>query len=58
MEYGIIGLVVLILDIIAILNIVQSGLSGTQKLVWVLLVLVLPLIGMALWFLVGSKKAL
>ncbi len=58
MEYGIIGLVVLILDIIAILNIVQSGLSGTEKLVWVLLVLVLPLIGMALWFLVGSKKAL
>ncbi|MCF8496290.1 MAG: PLDc N-terminal domain-containing protein [Alphaproteobacteria bacterium] len=56
MEYGILGLIVLILDIIAILNIIQSGLEPIMKLVWVVLVLALPVIGMALWFLVGAKR--
>tara|TARA_R100001143_G_C3239196_1_gene78304 strand:+ start:294 stop:470 length:177 start_codon:yes stop_codon:yes gene_type:complete len=56
MEYGIIGLVILVLDIIAIINIIQSGLEPLMKLVWVILVLALPVIGMALWFLLGSKK--
>lgn len=54
--YGIVGLLVLILDIIAILNIIQSGLEPVMKLVWVLIVLVLPVIGMILWFLIGAKK--
>jgi len=57
MEYGIIGLVILVLDIIAILNIIQSGMEPLMKLVWVVIVLALPLIGMALWFLWGSKRA-
>jgi len=56
MEYGIIGLVILVLDIIAIINIIQSGLEPLMKLVWIILVLALPVIGMALWFLLGSKK--
>ena len=54
--YGIIGLLVLVLDVIAILNIIQSGLEPVMKLVWVLIVLVLPVIGMILWFLIGAKK--
>ncbi len=58
MGYSLIGLLVLVLDIIAILNIVQSGMSGTQKLLWILIVLLLPVIGMILWFVIGSKKAL
>lgn len=56
MEYSILGLVVLILDIIAIVSIIQSGLQPIMKLVWVLLVLALPVLGMALWFLMGSRN--
>tara|TARA_Y100000294_G_C8278550_1_gene225829 strand:- start:15 stop:188 length:174 start_codon:yes stop_codon:yes gene_type:complete len=56
MSYGIVGLIVLILDIIAIVNIVQSGMTAAAKLVWVLIVLLLPVIGMILWFLIGSKR--
>ena len=55
MTYGIVGLIVLILDIIAILDILKSSLSTAAKLVWVLLVLFLPVIGMILWFLIGKK---
>ena len=56
MGYGVVGLLILILDIIAILNIVQSGLEPVMKLVWILIVLLLPVIGMILWFVIGAKK--
>lgn len=56
MEYGLLGLVILVLDIIAILNIIQSGLQPLMKLVWVVVVLALPVVGMALWFVIGSGK--
>lgn len=55
-HYGLIGLVVLVLDIIAIVNIIQSGMDPVMKLVWVILVLALPVIGMVLWFVIGSKR--
>lgn len=56
MDYGIIGLIVLGLDIIAIVHILKSGLDSVMKLVWIVLVLVLPVIGMILWFVMGEKK--
>jgi hypothetical protein len=55
MSYSILGLIVLILDIIAILGIIQSGLTVGMKIVWCLIVLLLPVIGMILWFLIGNK---
>ena len=56
MEYGILGLVILVLDIIAIVGIIKSGLEPLMKLVWIVVVLALPVIGMLLWFLIGAKK--
>lgn len=58
MEYGILGLLVLILDIVAIVSILQSALSVPMKVLWTLLVLFLPVIGMALWFLIGPRTAI
>ncbi|MEM0913253.1 MAG: PLDc N-terminal domain-containing protein [Planctomycetota bacterium] len=52
---GILGLIVLILDIIAIVDIVCSKLSMPVKVLWVLVVLFLPILGMILWFAVGRK---
>jgi len=51
-----IGLVVLIFDIIAIIDIVNSGKDTGKKLLWILLVLVLPLVGMILYFVLNKKK--
>ena len=56
MEYGIIGLLVLVLDIIAIVSILGSGKSVGWKLLWTLIVLLLPVIGMILYFLIGNKS--
>ena len=51
--YSIIGLLVLVLDIFAILKIIQSSASGTEKILWILCVLVFPFVGMLIWFIAG-----
>lgn len=51
--YGIVGLVILVLDLIAIFNVLNGGKSVGAKLLWILLILLLPLLGMILYFLVG-----
>jgi hypothetical protein len=54
---GIIGLLILIADIWAILNIVQSRESTGVKALWVVLVLVLPVLGLIVWYFAGPKSA-
>lgn len=53
--HGTIGLIVLVLDIWAIANIVKSRADTGKKLLWVLLVLFLPLIGLIIWVLAGPR---
>jgi succinate dehydrogenase/fumarate reductase cytochrome b subunit len=52
---GLIGIVILVLDIIALIDIFKSGMSTTEKVLWALAVLLFPLIGMILYFLLGKK---
>lgn len=54
---SLLGLVVLILDIVAIVDCVKSSLTTGMKVLWVILILVLPVIGLILYFLMGRKKA-
>ncbi|MFA5146816.1 MAG: PLD nuclease N-terminal domain-containing protein [Candidatus Omnitrophota bacterium] len=53
---ALIGLVVLVLDIIAIVDVAKSSVDTGKKALWIILVLVLPVIGMVLYFLIGKKK--
>ncbi len=50
---SLVGLIVLILDIIAIVMILKGGKSVGMKVLWIVIVLLLPLIGMILYFLLG-----
>ena len=52
---GLLGLLILIGDVWAIINIVQSSATNGKKLLWVLLVLLLPLLGLILWFFLGPR---
>jgi succinate dehydrogenase/fumarate reductase cytochrome b subunit len=55
-EYrGLWGLLVLIADVWAIVNIVQSGADTGKKVLWVVLVIVLPVLGFLLWLLLGPR---
>ena len=52
---SLVGLIILILDLIAIVEILQSGRAVGEKLLWILLILLLPLVGVLLYFLIGRK---
>jgi Phospholipase_D-nuclease N-terminal len=52
---GVLGLLILIGDIWAILNIFQSSVSNEKKLLWILVVALLPLLGLILWYLLGPR---
>jgi hypothetical protein len=52
---GTLGLIILFLDIIAILDVLKSSMDTGKKVLWVVLILILPVIGMALYFLLGKK---
>jgi hypothetical protein len=55
-EYGgILGLIILALDIWAIINVIQSGTSTGSKILWVLLILILPVLGLIIWFFAGPR---
>jgi phospholipase D-like protein len=55
MGYSLWGVLVLIGDIWAIINILQSSASNEKKLLWVVVVVLLPLIGLILWFFLGPR---
>jgi len=53
MRYGIPGLLLLVLDIYVIYLIVTSRADSGTKLVWVIVVLLLPLLGPVLYLVLG-----
>mgnify|MGYP001359737259 CR=1 FL=1 len=53
---GILGLVIIALDVWAIVNIIGSGSSTGGKILWVLAILVLPVVGLIAWFFAGPRK--
>lgn len=58
MEYaGIGGVIVLALNIWAIISIFGSSASTGSKVLWTLLVLVLPVVGFIVWLLAGPRGA-
>ena len=52
---GLFGLLVLAGDVWAIINILQSRADNLKKLIWVLVVLLLPLLGLIIWYFAGPR---
>jgi len=52
---GLWGLLILAGDIWAIINIFQSSVSNEKKLIWIIAVLLLPLLGLVLWYFLGPR---
>ena len=46
---GLIGLIILALDIWAIINVLKSGAETGMKILWVLLIIFLPVLGLVIW---------
>lgn len=52
---GLLGLIVLALDIWAIVSVVGSSASTGGKVLWILLILILPVLGLILWLVAGPR---
>jgi hypothetical protein len=57
MFYGLIGLLVLVLDIYAIVDCLKRNRDTGKIVLWVVLILLLPPVGAILYFLVGRSKS-
>ena len=52
---SLIGIAILIADVWAIVSIFQSSATTGKKVLWIVLVLLLPVLGLILWFLLGPR---
>lgn len=52
---GLLGLIVLVLDVWALVKIFQSGAGTGSKVLWIVLVLIFPVLGFLFWLLLGPK---
>ncbi len=54
--FSLIGLLILVLDVIALVSLLQSGADTATKILWLLLIVLLPVLGMILYFLMGPGR--
>jgi hypothetical protein len=52
---GVFGLLLLVANVWAIMNVIQSSASTGSKVLWIVLVLLLPLLGLIIWFFAGPR---
>ncbi|AFI83003.1 PLDc N-terminal domain-containing protein [Methylophaga nitratireducenticrescens] len=52
---GLLGLIWLIIIIWAILKVAKSGAGTLSKVLWILILLLFPVVGLIIWFFLGPK---
>ena len=52
---SILGALILAADIWAIIVIFKSSVSNERKLIWIIAVVLLPVLGLILWFFLGPR---
>jgi hypothetical protein len=52
---GIFALIVLVADVWAIVNVFQSSADTGRKVIWTVLVILMPVLGFILWYFLGPK---
>lgn len=52
---GLVGLIILALDIWAIINVLKSSAGVGAKVLWILLILLLPVLGLIIWAIAGPR---
>lgn len=54
---GIFSLLLLIADIWAIVNVAQSRATTGRKVLWIVLIVLLPLLGLIIWLFAGPRSS-
>lgn len=53
---ALLGLIIVVADVWAIINVIGSRVTPAVKFVWVLLILLLPVLGLIIWLVAGPRK--
>ncbi|HET6468741.1 MAG TPA: PLD nuclease N-terminal domain-containing protein [Geminicoccaceae bacterium] len=53
---GLLGLLVLVANVWAIVNIIGSPASVTNKVIWTIVILLMPVIGLLIWLVAGPRS--
>ena len=53
---GLLGLIILVANIWAIINVIGSPATTGAKVLWIVLILLLPILGLILWLIMGPRK--
>ena len=54
-NFTIVGLIILVLDVLAILDVWRSNREAGSKLIWTLVIFFLPLLGLLLYYMIGKR---
>ena len=54
---GVVGAVILLLDIFAMVSVLLGSSGALRKLMWIAVIWLLPFVGMGLYFLIGRSPA-
>lgn len=54
--WWIIGVIILVLDIMAIYEVLMGGRPALHKFLWILLIIIFPLLGLILYYLLGRTS--
>lgn len=55
--YSLLGILVVVLDIIAIIGVLFGSGTVGHKVLWIVLVLIFPIVGMILYYLIGRSPS-
>ncbi len=55
---GLFGLIVLIADVWAVVKTIGSQVSTGKKVFWTVLILILPVLGLVIWFVAGPRQGM
>lgn len=56
-DMGLLGALILALDIVAIYYVLTTPSSTGRKVLWIVVILIFPVVGMILYFLFGRSRA-
>ena len=52
---SLLSVIILVLDIIAVIDVIKSSMATGKKILWIVLIVLLPVVGLILYYLVGRK---
>ncbi|MGK9064075.1 PLD nuclease N-terminal domain-containing protein [Stutzerimonas chloritidismutans] len=53
---GVLAVLVLILDVLAIAQVWRSGIEVGRKIIWSLVIILLPVVGLVMWFMAAKSQ--